>query len=75
MQFNSVVFLCHLTSLLLRRFVFCMAEASVKRVTDDEPQGTMERVQTAGLARCLLPAFLCAHIFIKRETSGYEAVT
>ena len=26
------------------------------------------------LARCLLPAFLCAHIFIKRETSGYEAV-
>ena len=22
----------------------------------------------------LLPAFLCAHIFIKRETSGYEAV-
>ena len=27
------------------------------------------------LARCLLPAFLCAHIFIKRETSGYEAGT
>ena len=27
------------------------------------------------LARCLLPAFLCAHIFIKRETSGYEAVS
>ena len=25
------------------------------------------------LARCLLPAFLCAHIFSKRETSGYEA--
>ena len=25
------------------------------------------------LARCLLPASLCAHIFIKRETSGYEA--
>ena len=25
------------------------------------------------LARCLLPAFLCAHIFIERETSGYEA--
>ena len=66
-------FLCHLTSLLLRRFVFCMAEASVKRVTGDEPQGTMGRVPAAGLARCLLPAFLCAHIFIKRETSGYEA--
>ena len=26
------------------------------------------------LARCLLPAFLCAHIFIERETCGYEAV-
>ena len=39
------------------------------RVTGDEPQGTMERVKTAGD----LPAFLCAHIFIKRETSGYEA--
>ena len=25
------------------------------------------------LRRCLLPAFLCAHIFVKRETSGYEA--
>ena len=25
------------------------------------------------LARCLLPAFLCAHIFVERETSGYEA--
>ena len=51
-----------------------MAEASAKRVTGDEPQGTMGRVQSAGEARCLLPAFLCAHIFIKRETSGYEAV-
>ena len=40
-----------------------MAEVSAKRVTGDEPQGTMGRV---------LPAFLCAHIF--RETSGYEAV-
>ena len=49
-------------SLLLRRFVLRMAEASAKRVTGDEPQGTMGRVQTAGLARCLLPAFLCAHI-------------
>ena len=26
------------------------------------------------LARCLLPTFLCAHIFIERETCGYEAV-
>ena len=55
-------------SLLPRRFVFRMAEASAKRVTGDELQGTMGRVQT-----CLLPAILCAHIFMKRETSGYEA--
>ena len=43
------------------------------QVTGYEPQGTMGRVQTAGearLARCLPPAFLCAHIFIERETSG-----
>ena len=61
-------------SLLLRRFVFRMAErANAKRVTGDEPQGTMGRLRTAG-ARYLLPAFLCAHILIKRETSGYEAV-
>ena len=25
------------------------------------------------LARCLLPAFLCEHILVERETSGYEA--
>ena len=43
------------------------------RVTGEEPQGTMGRVQTAGEARCLRPAFLYAHIFIERETSGYEA--
>ena len=43
------------------------------RVTGDETQGTMGRLQTAGEARCFLPAFLCAHIVIKRETSGYEA--
>jgi len=46
------------------------------RVTGDEPQRIMGRLQIAGearLARCLLSAFLCAHIFIERETSGYEA--
>ena len=53
-------------SLLLRRFVFRIAEASAKRVTGDEPQGTMGRVQTAGEARYLLPAFLCAHV-LKRD--------
>ena len=45
-------------SLLLRHFVFHMAEASAKRVTGDEPQGTTGRV--------LLPAFLCAHV-LKRD--------
>ena len=34
-------------------------------MTGDEPQGTMGRVQTAG-DRCLLPAFLCAHIEERR---------
>ena len=43
------------TSLLLRRFVFRMAEASAKRVTGDTPQGTMGRVQTAGLSPSHLP--------------------
>ena len=43
------------------------------RVTGEEPQGTMGRVQMAGEARCFRPSFLCAHIFIETETSGYEA--
>ena len=43
-------------------------------MTGDELQVTMGRVQTAGDARCLLPAFLCAHISIEREASGYEAL-
>ena len=37
----------HNTSLLLRRFVLRMADASAKPVTGDEPQGTMGRVQTS----------------------------
>ena len=44
-------------SLLPRRFVFRMAEASAKRVTGDESQGTMGRVQTA----------LRAHFHQKRD--------
>ena len=41
-------------SLLLRRFVFRMAErVSAKRVTGDEPQGTMGRLRTAGEAPSL----------------------
>ena len=48
-------------SLLLRRFVFRMAEASAKGVTGDEPQGAMGRVQTAGEA----PARSCV-VFLAR---------
>ena len=66
-------------SLLLQALRFSRRRGEREtRVTGDEPQGNMGRVQTAGearLARCLLPAFLCAHIFIERETSGYEAAT
>ena len=57
-------------SLLLRRFVFRMAEASAKRVTGDEPQGTMGRVQTAGGAtsRPLCPSRLSfARTFSERR--------
>ena len=53
----------HQISLLLRRFVFRMAEASAKRVTGDEPQGTMGRVQTLSPSR--LP--LRAHFHQKRD--------
>ena len=42
-------------------------------MSDDEPQGTMGRVQMEGLDRCPLPAFFCAPIFIESETSGYKA--
>ena len=56
-------------SLLLRRFVFRMVSRTggrETRVTGDEAQGTMGRVKK-GDARFLLPAFLCAQIFIERE--------
>ena len=53
----------HQISLLLRRFVFRMAEASAKRVTGDEPQGTMGRVQTLSPSR--LP--FRAHFHQKRD--------
>ena len=55
------------TSLLLSRFVFRMAEASAKRVTGDEPQGTMGRVQT-------VVSFPPSFARTSRETSGYEVV-
>ena len=53
-------------SLLLRRFVFRMASAKREWLVMNR-KGPWEGY------RCPLPAFLCAHIFIKRETSGYEA--
>ena len=49
--------------LLLRLFVFCMVSHRGEHET-----------QMAGEEGQLLPAFLCAQIFIERETSGYEAV-
>ena len=71
-------------SLLLRRFVFFIVEASAKckwlvmnRKGPLAPDGKGtdgRRWWKRCLARCLLPAFLCAHIFIDWETSGYEAV-
>ena len=51
MMMKIVLFTLSTISLLLRRFVFRMAEASAKRVTGDELQGTMGRVQTASFAR------------------------
>ena len=51
-----------------------MAEASAKRVICDEPQGTMERVQTAGEALALV-SFPPSFARTSRETSGYEAAT
>ena len=53
--------------LLLRRFVFLIVEASAKR----EWLVMNRRGPWEGYS--FLPAFLCAHIFIERETSGYEA--
>ena len=62
-------------SLLLRRFVFRNVEASDWWWTArDHGKGTDSRRSDVCMARCLLPAFLCAHIFIERETCGYEAV-
>ena len=63
-------------SLLLRRFFFRMAEASAKRVTGDEPQGTMGRVQTADAfrhSRPQSPSFLghvVGRLQIKPSGSG-----
>ena len=38
-------------------------------------EGYRQQAKPKAKPRCVLPAFLCAHIFIKRETSGYEAAT
>ena len=58
--------------LFLRRFGFCMAEASAKRVTGDEPQGAMGRVQTPGEAtsRPLSPSRLPLRARFKERRLG-----
>ena len=54
-------------SLLLWRFVFRMAEASAKRVTGDEPQGTMGmKRETSGYEADLAPQYLTSK-FTKRS--------
>ena len=62
--------------LFLRRFVFCMAEASAKRVTGDEPQGAMGRVQTPGEAtsRPLSPFRLPLRARFKERRLGTRQV-
>ena len=44
-----------------------------ERLVMNRRTGPWEGYRWQGEARCLLPAFLCAHIFVERETSGYEA--
>ena len=45
------------------------------RVTDEETKETVGRVKKGGASTFSSPVFLCAQIFIKRVTSGYEATT
>ena len=58
--------------LFLRRFVFCMAGASAKRVTGDERQGAMGRIQTPGEAtsRPLSPSRLRLRARFKERRLG-----
>ena len=55
----------------LLRFVFRIVEASAKRerlvMNRKGPWEGYRQQAKRRLARCLLPAFLCAHIFIERE--------
>ena len=44
-----------------------------ERLVMNRRTGPWEGYRWQGEARCLLPAFLCAHIFVEREASGYEA--
>ena len=72
-RYKTIRYYC---SLLLRRFVFRMEEASAKRVTGDEPQGTMGRVQTAGEApsRPLSPSRLPLRARFKERRLGTRQV-
>ena len=49
---------------------FCMAAASAKRVTGDEPQGTMGRVETTGEA----PARSCVVFLAKKSFSWHGPI-
>ena len=71
-RYKTIRYYC---SLLLRRFVFRMEEASAKRVNGDEPQGTMGRVQTAGEApRPLSPSRLPLRARFKERRLGTRQV-
>ena len=61
-------------SLLLRRFVFSQCRGKRLVMNRKRPWEGYRQQAKRRLARCLLPAFLCAHIFIERETCGYETV-
>ena len=61
-------------SLLPRRFVFSQCRGKRLVMNRKRPWEGYRLQEKRRLARCLLPAFLCAHIFVERETCGYEAV-
>ena len=69
-QCHVIIKSMHSPNFLFGRFVFRMVEASAKRkwpvMNCKGPWGRYRR-------QALLPAFLCAHIFIERKTSGYKA--
>ena len=76
---KCLMFYRSVTSLPLRRFVF-YTKAIAKRESCESlvtkrkgPREGQKWEARWRLARFLFPAFLCAQIFMERETSGYEA--